>query len=203
MTKKTFKESFNKTWLFETPMSTGVSGTNPYNDLMATIKSNIEAGHAPVELANGLKKLDTGVDIFYWIDDEIVSEFKQMPAGLFIELTGKRPGSAVYASKFYEMILSDAKRIIFSGDILSDEGFGIWKQLFNKGKKLFVYNTDNAFDRATIDSEEDLKKYFGNTPEFRKYRYVLSENIKQHSPVSTSFDLLRTYYLTFNLKDLE
>jgi hypothetical protein len=200
MIKKTFKESFNKIWLFETPMSTGPSGSNPYNDLMLSINSNINNGHNVVDISNKLHKLETPANIFYWIDNEIAAELEQKPTGLYVDLVAKKPGSTTYASTFYEMILADAKQLIFSGDKISDEGIGVWKQLLNNGHKLFVYNTENAFDKNSINSVEELKKYLGPATEFQKYRYVLSESIKEHSTVTTSFDLLETYYLTFNLK---
>jgi hypothetical protein len=200
MIKKTFKESFNKNWLFETPISTGSSGNNPYNDLMSSIMSNIENGHKIVQVSNNLNKLETPANIFYWINNEIAAELTQTTTGLYIELVAKRPGTNTYASTFYEMILADAKQLIFSGDKISDEGTEIWKRLLNNGHKLFVYNTENVFDKISISSLEDLKKYLGPTTEFQKYRYVFSESVKEHSTVTTSFELLETYYLTFNLK---
>ena len=96
-----------------------------------------------------------------------------MPSGLYVEITVKRPGSASFASDFYKMVLQDSNKLIFSGDVVSDQGFKIWKQLINSGSKLFVYNTDNALDRSTIDSEEDLLKYFQGSIDFKKYRFVL------------------------------
>ena len=200
MIKKTFKESFNKNWLFETPMATGPSGNNPYNDLMSSITANINNGHKIVHVSNNLNKLETPANIFYWIDTEIAAELEQKPTGLYVDLVAKRPGSGVYASDFYEMILVDAKQIIFSGDKISDKGSTIWQHLLSNGHELFVYNTEDAFDKISVGSIEDLKKYLGPSTDFQKYRYVLSESVKEHSTVTTSFDLLETYYLTFNLK---
>ena len=98
-----------------------------------------------------------------------------------------------YASDFYEMILVDAKQLIFSGDKISDKGSTIWQHLLSNGHELFVYNTEDAFDKISVGSIEDLKKYLGPSTDFQKYRYVLSESVKEHSTVTTSFDLLETY----------
>lgn len=198
-----YHDRFKREWLFESPIITGPSSHDPYPDLVNAIKTNIDAGNIPDESANGLKKLELGNQITYWIEQhgvvEIITQFEKTAHGLFVEITGKRKGSTIYASKFYEMILADAGRLIFSGDLISDEGFGIWRRLFKDGKKLFVYNMSNIDQHQTIDNEDDLQKYLNN----KNYRFVLSESVKQHSTVTTSFNLLRTYNLTFNLKGLD
>lgn len=196
-----YHDRFKKEWLFESPLSTGPSGHDPYNDLVMAIKTNIQSGNIPDDIGNGLKKLEMVTQVTYWLEHnntvEIIAQFEKKANGLYVELIGKRAGSAVYASNFYEMILSNAGRLIFSGDILSDQGLGIWKQLFKDGKKLFVYDMSDTNNNKTIDSEQELQSYMND----EKYRFVLSESLKQHSLVTTSFDLLRTYNLTFNLGD--
>lgn len=198
-----YHNRFKREWLFESPINTGPSGHDPYPDLVNSIRANINSGNIPIESNNGLKKLEIGNQITYWIEKdniiEIIAQFEKTTQGLFVELTGKRKGSTIYASKFYEMVLADAGRLIFSGDIISDEGAGIWHRLFQDGKKLFVYDMSNINYHQTIDREEDLQKYMND----KKYRFVLSESLKQHTLVITAFDLLRTYNLTFNLKDLD
>ena len=194
-----YHDRFRREWLFETPLSTGASGHNPYNDLVTAIRTNIQSGNNPDDVGNGLKKLEMGSQATYWLENdnavEIIAQFEKKANGLYVELIGKRAESAEYASKFYEMVLSDAGRLIFSGDVLSDPGLGIWKQLFRDGKKLFVYDMSNSRNNKTIDSEQELQLYMND----KKYRFVLSESAKQHSLVTTSFNLLRTYNLTFNL----
>jgi hypothetical protein len=198
-----YTETFKNKWLFESTMLTGPSAHNPYDDLVSAITSNVNSGHEPVTLQNGLKKLDTGTDIFYWVEKnnttEIATQVEKVSTGLYIELTGKKPGGIIFASELYNMILNDAGRLLFSGNILSDEGINIWKRLFNNGRKIYVYDTKNYNDKFDINSEADFKKFIGDTPDYQKYRYALSENIKNHTAVVTSFDLMRTYNLTFNL----
>jgi hypothetical protein len=194
---------FNREWLFETPMATGASHNNPYHELLTALQYNIEGGNEPTSISDNLMKLEFGDQVTYWFNQNgtigIITQFEKTPNGLFIELTGKRPGAHIYASEFYELILNDANRLIFSGDMLSDQGFGIWHRLFADGKKLFAYDSTNPLKFQTIDSEADLKKYISSQPDYKKYRYVLSESIKQHTYVQTSFDLLRTYNLTFGV----
>lgn len=196
-----YHDRFNREWLFEAPLSTGLSGHNPYHDLVTAIRTNIQSGNTPDDVGNGLEKLEMASQVTYWVKNnniiEIIAQFEKKANGLYVELVGKRPGSTVYASEFYEMILLDTGRLIFSGDILSDQGLGIWKQLFKDGKKLFVYDMSNSSNNKTIDNEDELQFYMND----KKYRFVLSESIKQHSHVTTSFDLLRTYNLTFNIGD--
>jgi hypothetical protein len=202
--EKTFSDSFNARWLFETPMITGPSSHNPYEDLVYAVNANIESGYVVVTLSHALKKLITDDDIFYWVETDnkidIISQLQPTPGGLFIELTGKNNNSTTYASDFYGLILNDANRLIFSGNVLSNEGFGIWKNLLSHGKKLFVYDTDNPLNRNTINSEEELNRFLGDTTDYKRYRYVLSESIKEHTSTVTSFDLLRTYNLTFGIQ---
>lgn len=204
MTDNTFSDNFTAKWLFESPILTGPASHNPYNDLVYAVKSNIENGYNAIKLNQNLNKLVTDDDIFYWVETDgkvdIISQLNSIQGGLFIELTGKNNTSAIYASEFYEMILTDAKRLIFSGNVLSTEGFGIWKQLLAHGKKLFVYDVNNPLNRETIKDEEELKKFIGVTADYKRYRYVLSESIKEHSSTVTSFDLLHTYKLTFGTK---
>jgi hypothetical protein len=199
-----YTETFKNKWLFESPMSTGPSAHNPYGDLVSAITSNINSGHNPVVLQNGLKKLDTGTDIFYWVEKndtiEIATQVEKIPTGLYIELTGKKPSGTVFASDLYDMILNDAGRLLFSGNILSDEGINVWKRLFDNGRKIYAYDTKNHNNKFDINSKDDFKKFIGDTPDYKKYRYALSENTKNHIAVVTSFDLMRTYNLTFNLK---
>jgi hypothetical protein len=201
MISKTHKESFNKNWLFEAPLYIRRGKNNSYNELMSSITRNFNNGHKVVYVSQELNKLETPASIFYWIDNEIAAELEQKPTGLYIDLVAKRPGSVVNPSDFYKMILADAKQLIFNSDKLSDEdATSIWQRLLNDGHKLFVYNTEDVFDKINVDSKEDLEKYLGVGVEFQKYRYVLSESVKEHSTVTTSFDLLETYYHTFNLK---
>ena len=198
--KITFKTSFNEYWLFESPMATGHSVHNPYDDLVYAIKENVQNGQQIINVSPLLKKLVLNNLVIYWIENnniiDIVAEFKKVPNGLYVEVIGKRQGSSTYACDFYKMVLQDSGKLIFSGDVLSDQGFGIWKQLINSGSKLFVYNTDNALDRATVESEEELLKYFQGSVDYKKYRFVLSDSLKEHTAVKTSFELLRTYILT-------
>ena len=198
--KHTFKTSFNEYWLFESPMSTGHSAHNPYEDLIYIIEENVKNGQQIIDISSSLKKIIINDSVIYWIENnnvtDIVTEFRKVPSGLYVEVTGKRPGSTTFASDFYKMVLQDSGKLIFSGDVLSDQGVGIWKQLLKHGNKIFVYNTDNALDRQTINSEEDLLRYFRGSVDYKKYRFVLSSTLKEHTSVTTSFDLLRTYILT-------
>lgn len=194
-----FHDRFTREWLFESPLSTGHSAYNPYPDLLAAIQTNVRSGNTPRDIGNGLRKLEANNQATYWLDNgesvEIIAQFEKAENGLYVELVGKRPGSSVYASDFYEMVLLDSGRLIFSGDLISDQGLGIWKQLLKNGRKLFVYDTSDPSNNKTLDDEEELESYTND----RRYRFVLSESVKQHSIVTTSFDLLRTYNLTFNL----
>ena len=195
-----YHDRFRREWLFETPLSTGPAGHNPSSDLVMAVRANIQSGNELVDVGNGLKKLEIGGQVTYWLESEglieIIAQFEKKSLGLYVELFGKLKVSMVYASKFYEMVLADAGSLIFSGDIMSDQGLGIWRHLFRDGKKLFVYDTSNSTQYKTIDDEDELQSYMND----KKYRFVLSESAKQHTQVTTSFDLLNTYNLTFNFR---
>ena len=65
--KHTFKTSFNEYWLFESPVSTGYSAHNPYQDLVYIIKENIKNGQQIINVSNSLKKIIINDSVIYWI----------------------------------------------------------------------------------------------------------------------------------------
>jgi hypothetical protein len=198
-----FPDRFRREWLFEAPVYTGPSTHDTFPDMLLALRTNLAAGNKSVDLGNGLKKLDLGNQVTYWLEKNqkinIITQFEKTPNGLYVELTGKRHGADIYASDFYVMISQLTRRLIFSGELLSSEGHGIWKHLLDSGKGLFVYNIQNPAEYQTIDSEQDLLNYLGTAEEMKKYRFVLSESQQHHSYVVTSFDLLKTHNLTFGV----
>ena len=177
---------------------------NSYNDLEYTIRANSQ-NFDVVNAGGNLRKMTTETDaVTYWIENngviEIISQLDVSPAGLYVNLTCKRPGSTIFASDFYEMILKDSGRLIISGELLSNGGLNIWKQLLRHGKKILAYDTNNPLARQAINSEAELLKLMGDDISYKRYRFILSESTRDHASAEYSFELLRIYNLTFGFK---
>ena len=99
---KTFKSSFNEEWLFETPMDTGYSAHNPFDDLVLVIQTNKDS-HEIIDVSTNLKKMIIDTTVIYWYETngniDIITEFKKVPSGLYVELTGKNNSSNIHASE--------------------------------------------------------------------------------------------------------
>ena len=109
-------------------------------------------------------------------------ELEKKTQGWTVRLTGKNPkfkGKPPYASTLYSAILDDNKHFsirIMSDVQLSDEGYEIWKNLFNQGCKISVYdNKDSGKTFQTFTSIEDFENYFRHDDRsFQRYQFVLS-----------------------------
>jgi len=200
-----YVERFNENWVFEIPQYTGKSGNNPYDTLVYALRVNIDSGSKPENLGNGLHRLIVdNQDIYYWmeINDnvDIIVAMKVFRRGLAVNLIGKRNGATTYASDFYQNILNSITgSLLFSGDQLSDEGFKVWERLLNYGRTIMVYDPSNTDHYKKLNTVQELKDYLGSEENYKKYRYVLSENVRKQAPPHSDFELLRAYKLTFNI----
>ena len=197
MDKKTFKQIFTENWLFEMPMDTGPSTNDPYPILFFSIDQNIENGVNPFT-KHDLHFLYIAADVIYcWYGDfDIIAELSTFEKGLAIELVGKKPGSAIHASDFYQKIVKATNgSLLFSGNSMSNEAFKTWSYLLKDGGSLMVYDPANTKDFVKISTIDDLKQFYAKHIDYQKYRYVLSENINE---VFSDFTLMRTYLLSLN-----
>lgn len=207
MNSKSYLQRFDESWIFEMPQGTGKSGHNPYPELLLVVKSNIDNGATPENLGNGLFRLIIDHDdVYFWIENsgqiEIIARLSQFTKGLAIELIGKKPGANAYASDFYKSILKSIPgSLLFSGNLLSDEGLFVWSRLLNSGVTIMVYDPANTQSFQNIADSDELKKFIGSTENYQQYRFVLSANKQIHETVKSEFELLRAYKLTFNIKD--
>ena len=203
MTDKTYREIFNESWLFELPRDTGFSSNNPYDELLLVINSNIKNGFN-VSQNGDIYFLNVDAhDIYCWIGDfEIITSLSKFKKGLAMNLVSKKPGSSIHASDFYQKILDASNSdLLFSGDLLSSQGLGIWKNLLAAGRTLMVYDPTNANTYQKLNTVDDLRNFYGSTNDYEKYRYVLSENNKKQALIYSNFELMRAYKLTFNIID--
>lgn len=178
-------QRFKDCWLFEMPRRTGPSGSESYSGLVIGLEANRDIGHDVESLSDGLFRMKVASDYtYYWIERndeiEIVAGLSPFEKGMMVKHVGKRPGAAIYASKFYEMIVdSMGGSLLFSGDQISDEGFGIWVNLITKGShKLFGYDPSDPKRFTDINSVQDLDKFSGPEDRYEDLRFVLSENAK-------------------------
>lgn len=181
----TGRTDFIESWLTETPQGLGSFPT--FDQVEYAIKDRIKSGSKVVDVATNTKKIVGQQVAYYWVesDKEILLgvELQIRPQALVVSVTGKNPkykGKPPYASDLYNLILRDTGKSIrlISDDSLSDEGYAIWKRLFQQGNKISVYDREEPGKTfTTLDSLEDMNKYFGNDDtDFRRYQYVLSDS---------------------------
>ncbi len=180
----TGRTDFIETWLTEAPQGLGSFPT--FDQVEYAIKDRIKSGSKVVDVAAITKKIVGQQVAYYWVESnkEILLgvELQIRPQGLVVSVTGKNPrykGIPPYASDLYNLILRDTGKSIrlISDDSLSDEGYAIWKRLFQQGNKISVYDrAEPGKTFTTLDSIEDMNKYFANDDtDFRRYQYVLSD----------------------------
>lgn len=181
----TGRTDFVETWLTEMPQGLGSFPT--FDQIEYTIKDRIKSGSPIIDVNDVAKKIVGQQVMYYWIESKgqilLATELQIKPQGLVVSVTGKNPkyqGKQPYASDLYNLILKDSGKSIrlISDDSLSDEGYALWKRLFNQGHKISIYDrTEPGKSFQTLDSIEDMDRYFAHDDsDFRRYQYVLSES---------------------------
>jgi hypothetical protein len=180
----TTREDFQETWLMESPENIGSFPAWP------TIKNIILeiVDLAPtIDLGNGLRKIDLPSTVYYWIEQDgefaIGVELGRKPQALVVQLTGKNPlfdHKPPYASALYLSILEDAGKNIRlrSDDKLSEDGYAIWEQLYNRKHKVCLYDKNNpSATFVRFPSLSDMNRYFQkDDKKYQDYQYVLCES---------------------------
>jgi hypothetical protein len=183
---QTTRSDFNETWLSEMPYGSGDFAT--FDTLAYNIKDRVNSGSKVQPITDNLYKI-IGIHVsYYWYGDElgndiiIGTEIHPKSQGLVVSTTGKNPkykGSPPYSTDLYNAILNDTNRSIrlLSDNQLSDEGFNIWKRLFQQGHSISVYDNENPGKSfTTFNSMQDMDQYFNkHDKNFKRYQYVLSE----------------------------
>jgi hypothetical protein len=197
----TGRENFVESWLTEMP--SGIGPMDNYDQVVYCIKDRVNSGSQVIDLGNGLKKI-TGIQtVFYWIEGnkEILlgTELYVKPQSLVVSITGKKlslKGKPPFASDLYLAILKDndmSIRIV-SDVTLSDEGYNLWKRLFNQGCKVSLYDKEHPGQTfKTFDSLADMDQYFKHDDsKYKRYQYVLSE-VGEKLAESRSYFNIRRY----------
>ena len=171
----TNRTDFNETWLCEMP-----SGLGSFDML--------KSGKKAVHVKDNLYKIEGEQVVFYWYEEDgtiqLGTELYRKPQGLIVSVTGKNPrlkGKTPYASDLYAAIIHDSNKSVrlLSDTQLSDEGYAIWKKLFDLGYKISVYDTEQpGMSFKTLHSANEMDQYFAQHDiNYKRYQYVLSENI--------------------------
>lgn len=189
------RSSFVETWLAEMPSGLGSFGT--YETLEYSIKDFLKHCITPT-ISSQLHKIDAGDRLFYWLGSniDIATELYVKPEGLVVSITGKNPdlkGKSPFASDLYSAILKDSGKNVklLSDDQLSDEGFSMWKNMVRQGSKVSVFDIKEPGKTfKTFDSPEEMDEFFKHDDsDFRRYRFVLSENLMSFVTMRSSFKL--------------
>jgi hypothetical protein len=205
------RTNFNETFLSEMPNGIGVFGTYP--QLVSNIKEQIDYNANIIQLPNNLNKIIRSTTLLYWYGDEnniiLGCELRIESEGLVVSLTGKSPDykkKPPYASELYNAILDDSNRSLrlLSDSNLSDEGFNIWKRLFDDGRNVSIYSLNNPGQSfKPFKTFNDMEQYFAhNRLDLNKYQYVLSESGDQFGDIIAIFGIRRARELCgFSLED--
>ena len=198
---QTSRNDFNNTWLFEMP--SGIGSFEIFDAFIYTLKDLISTNIPITKLDNNLNKIELPSSVYYWYEqnNEIIlgSELHKKPQGLVVSVTAKNPkyrGKPPFASNLYKTILKDNSNLnirILSDTQLSDEGYSIWKSLFKDGVKISVYDRENPGKSfKTFDNIEDMEQYFeDDNTDFKRYQYIMSENITQIAECKSFFNTRR------------
>lgn len=185
MGNRTSRTDFNETWLMEMP--SGINTLDAYETLVYNIKERIEYDANIIQLPNNLNKITGSTVLFYWYGDKdniiLATELRVAPEGLIVSLTGKDPNykkTPPYASQLYDAIIKDTHKALalLSDTKLSDEGYAIWKKLFDLGHRIMIYDRLNPGQSYKMcKSITDMDQYFAhNNKDYEKYQYVLGEH---------------------------
>lgn len=179
------REDFERTWLMEMP--TGLGNFDTFDNLEYNIKDRMKYIE-PISVSDNIWKMGDEV-CFYWFGTktEIIlgAELHRKPQGLIVAIVGKNPkykGKPPYASSLYDVILKDTHKSlrIFSDTMLSNDGYNIWKKLFQLGYHISVYDNEQPGKTfKTFDTEQEMDDFFEiDNNDFKRYQYVLSESGK-------------------------
>jgi hypothetical protein len=181
------RENFENTWLTEMPV--GLGNFETYDAVKYHINDLLDNGIKPIDLGNGIKKIELSQTAYYWVHDKrnnilLGVELEKRPQALVIMLTGKHPAyrsKQPYASDLYKFILADNKHLsvrLMSDEALSDEGKAIWDRLFKIGVNVSVYDKQNPGKTfTTFKTQDEMDQYFQyDESDFKRYQYVLSES---------------------------
>ena len=207
------RTEFNLTWLVESPV--GIGDFPAYDGLCSNIRGAITYGYPITTLPNNLKKIEEGNLLYYWYGtkDNILlgSELHVRDQGLVVSITGKKPELAKnppYASDLYLAILQDTNRAIrlLSDEQLSNDGFKLWKRLYDGGACVAVYdNKEKTAGQSfkLLPTLKDFNQYFSeHDSSYARYQYVIMKKGSSAMAETMSYFGLRRLRETAGL-DLE
>jgi hypothetical protein len=177
---------FSRRFLAEMPQQ--LNGGNPYDAISSIIQELLSANITVESLGNNTFRIASGNSVYYWIGSADGNQIRLCSNvdedGNFAKITstGKNPNllkTEPYAIDLYLRIANSLPHgVKFSCDaILSDDGFNVWKRIFNSGHELVIYNNrSEKFNADRIKSAAELENYFKNHPEARQYQYGIAES---------------------------
>ena len=181
----TGRKYFADSWITESP--SGLGQFELWDSLEYGIKDRIAHGSQVVNVTDNLKKIVGNQVIYYWYGDAsniiLGVELNVRPQALVVTGLAKNPkykGKSPWASELYSAILDDSHKAlrIMSDTSLSDEGFSLWKRMFNQGHKISIYDAMQPGKTfKTFKDMDELEYYFQHdNDDFKRYQYVLTES---------------------------
>lgn len=194
----TNRSDFNATWLLEMPKNIG--SFQLFDMLEYNIKDRVQSGSNVADLGNGLKKIVGQQVAYYWYEDKgqilLGAELAIAPQGLVVTGLAKnhRMSGPPYASDLYDAILNDSGRSIklLSDTDMSENVFEVWARLLTMGHHISVYDNSNPGQSFnTVNTIDELKKYFQDNESYRKFQFVLSESGEMLAETRSYFNTRR------------
>ena len=196
------REDFTASWLIESPQR--IPQTSVIVGLTSVIHDLIANGVETTRVGD-LNKIELSEIVYYWQSDShnnivLAAEFGKKPQTLVVHMLGKlHKGAPPFASDLYLAVLADRKNTgafnsicLTSDDMLSDDGFGVWKRLLIDGHTISVYNKQNTGQNHTqIKTVSELESLFGDDKTHKQYQFILSETAQKDIEVRAQFHTRR------------
>lgn len=175
---------FFERYIMEMPQR--LNGLNSYEPIVNVIKELLKNNADVINLTDNTFKIKTGNSAYYWVglyngeNIQLCANADEDGKFAKINAIGKHPnliGKSPYAIDLYLKISDNLPQgVRFTSDqILSDDGFKVWKRIFELGKELLVYKADK-FETERIKTISELENYFNDHNNFQQYQYVIAES---------------------------
>ena len=190
----TFKEYYIQT-LLESPMNTGefdseLSDTriaqNIYSEILKTPSKYKKVFTLKGKYAIDLYEYVDGSDIIlYFVPQHdnfiygyVTYEHKN-DGGIEIYSVYNRPMYFGLAQSVYNQYLIPKYNYVMSHNQHSQKGKSFWEKIvsFNIDKNITIYDVIDRTNVKNVSSSSDLSEFYGNTPNYERYRIKISEKI--------------------------
>lgn len=203
---QTLMQQFKNTFLLESPQRIDHHNLNGVvHDLATIINAHISLGDIIRVISNNVFRIKVAGLLFYWMADNnkrdgkiiLAVQCHEEPLAIIVKMLGKDEnyiGKPPFVTDLYGAIIKDLDKSItfMSDETLTIDAFAAWQRLFQQEYKILVFDQEHPAKTITpILSVTDLEKYYNTDQNFKRYQFILSENLEQINEAFSGFDLYR------------